>query len=173
MRRGCGRSAACLGCAGAGAAACPAPDSSGEIAATIAPEISSCTLNTSRESRSNMSDQTVNPSAVFTRRAVTRRRVLSRCTVPVSTMFTPSDLPSSIGLADASRAVLCDPATRTPGIRLMAFDRSDVIPAAKYASLVSRLMLTSGITAIDLPAGAGVVSAGLGAPGAFAALGDS
>ena len=63
------------------------PDvSSGEIAATIAVEISSCTLNTSFDSRSNMSDQTVNPSAVFTRRAVTRRRVLSRCTVPASTI---------------------------------------------------------------------------------------
>ena len=30
-------------------------------------------------------------------------------------MFTPSDLPISIGLADASRAVLCDPATRSAG----------------------------------------------------------
>src|SRR4029079_6188585 len=75
------------------------PDSSGETAATIADEISSCILNTSLDSRSNMSDQTVNPSVVFTRRAVTRMRPRSRWTVPTSTMFTPSALPRSTGLA--------------------------------------------------------------------------
>ena len=49
-------------------------------------------------------------------------------------------------------AVSVGVATRSPGIRLSAFVSSAVIPAAKYASLVSRLMLTSGITAIDFAA---------------------
>src|SRR5678815_3405698 len=64
-----GGAAATVVAAGVGADAV-LPDSSGETAATIADEISSCILNTSLDSRSNMSDQTVNPSVVFTRRAV-------------------------------------------------------------------------------------------------------
>ena len=150
-RRARGATATVFAAAGAGAlAAAAVPDSSGEIADTIADEISSCILNTSFDSRSNMSDQTVKPSAVFTRRAVTRSRPRSRCTVPTSTMLTPSALPRSTGLAAWSRGALSLPAaTRTPGMRLNAFVSSAVMPAAKYASLVSRLMLTSGITAID------------------------
>src|SRR4051794_24154386 len=98
-----------------------------------------------------MSDQMVNPSALFTSRAVTRRRVLSRWTVSNRTMLTLSDLPMSVGVGALSRASVSLPdATRSPGMRLSAFVISAVMPAAKYASLVSRLMLTSGMTATDL-----------------------
>src|SRR5947207_8186516 len=120
-----------------------------------------------------MSDHTVKPSAAFTKRAVTRIRPPSRCTVPTNTMLALSALASSIGLAARSRAVLSVPdATRSPGIRLNAFVTSAVMPAAKYASLVSRLMLTRGITAIDFVAVIATAGAGVEVVDAGCRLGD-
>ncbi len=161
-------------CAGAGAAACPAPDSSGEIAATIAPEISSCTLKTSlRVALEHVGPDGESVGRVHETRCHAQTRLVALHGAGQHHVHAErlAQLDRARRLRRAPRSR--DPATRTPGIRLSAFVRSDVIPAAKYASLVSRLMLTSGITAIDLPAGAGVVSAGVGRAPACSRRGDS
>ena len=98
-----------------------------------------------------MSDQSVAPSPMLMRRAVTRRRPLVRCTVPSSSIVTLSALPISSGVLYLSRAD--DAAVRAATRKPRSFESAVVIcadiPSAKYTSLVSPPKFTSGSTAMD------------------------
>ena len=107
------------------------------IASRMAPVMtrvsSSCTERRSVTSRSYMSDQVIVPSRTSTRRAVTRRRLPSRWTVPSSCRVTPSSRPTSLGdrPAVSSAAARDGETTCTPGTRDSAEASSLVIPSAR------------------------------------------